>query len=132
MTKQPKKLPLEDLRWWRVDKALEHCRLHPLFAVEDLVDVVNQGQVRSKVEYLDRSVQPPKPIALLNSEFLPHKATIASYDNRIGLLAHAPEWQRQALVLYLWEPEIKNIWPDQATFSNYQRADARNARQIRS
>jgi len=107
-------IPLDDSRWWWLGETLKYCRSHPLFRLQDLADAVDQGQVRSKVEYLDRSARPAKRIALLlTSEYFQREAAIIPFWNTLALKDRTVESrERRPYVLSFWSPDIKKFWPD--------------------
>jgi hypothetical protein len=104
-------IPLDDSRWWSLDETLKYCRSRPLFRPEDLAAAVNQEQVHSKLEYLDRSSLPAKRIALLlTSEFFQHEAAIT---DRLALMPRTKKAaQMRPYELSFWANDIKKFWPD--------------------
>jgi hypothetical protein len=109
-----RRLPLDDSRWWSLGETLTYCRSQPLFSLEDLAAAVNQEQVRSKLEYPDRSTRPAKRIVLLlTSEFFQREAAIIPFWSGLALQARTKKAvQMRPYALYFWEPDIKKFWPD--------------------
>jgi hypothetical protein len=122
------KLPLVSANWWPLGRAREYGRQqagNKDIADADLNAAIMRGDVASKLEWLDRSTNPPtRGSKLLNRKFYQD-----DFEFRWSVLggrwALAPRRGLQlplSSALYVWRPHLDKIWPTEA-----ERADAAQA-----
>jgi hypothetical protein len=116
--KQPRRLPLDDPRWWTQAETLQHCQAQPLFRLADLVAAVRQEDVACKFEYRDERTQPVQLKAfVLTAAFFEREADIdIEFFNSawVVLKPRKEEVRLKPHTLSFWEPDLKKFWPDRA------------------
>jgi hypothetical protein len=118
MSKPPRKLPLDDPRWWSNAETLQYCQARPLFRFADLVAAVRQEKVACKFEYRDERTQPAQRKAfVLTAAFFEREADIdIEFFNSawVVLKPRKEEVRLKPHTLSFWEPDLKKFWPDGA------------------
>src|SRR5262245_12334758 len=103
-------LPLNDPRWWPYAQTLQYCRANPLYKFNDsdFLPAIGQGHVRVKIDYLDRSSNPPQPTSrILTPEF--SEAALVFW--RASAEAKRELQRLRPYVLSFWQPDIEKLWP---------------------
>ncbi len=118
-----RKLPLEDPRWLQLlDADLQRRRQvgSDTLAAADLVPLIEDGRVRSKLEALDYSTRPPARVRrMLTPEDFQRDFRIVRLGRGLGLDSRRGPPLRP-LVAYIWSPDLKNFFGTDAASSQPQ------------
>jgi hypothetical protein len=111
-------IPLDDPRWIEMSVVYQRRTQqigHFTLAAADLMPLIEDGSIGSKLEALDHSSKPPTRIRrLLTPEDFRRDFQIGYGTSltRLALRARSDGPRLSPCVAYLWEPDIKKFWPD--------------------